>query len=320
MLGGSLGKTANGLHIGSRTDGRTPFDYVTSAEATKDLPATDARTICIPFPDHRMGRTLPVTGWVRVSSVPRYPFGCSFVKAFNKGYMPQVQVDAFNFEEKIRSRNESLSWSRIKPNLPMPTVMTAPRPDDGAGGTVLHWEDHRLLTIIEARRAQGFPDYEVLIGSVFEQWKIAGNSVPRPVALALGISLRTAWLANTSKQNSLAVRVKVPTKDYVSGIDSDHKTDNPTLAVSRMAASGEAVRNGWSAKHMLNKIKFTAALAAPKALASAISYSIGEPLTRKEHNFPTTPKSDHIDSVKNCQTGFRPSGLGDNGAYGTSRL
>lgn len=313
-MGGSLGKTANGLHTGSRTDGPTPFEYVTSADATKDLPATDARTICIPIPDHRMSRTLPTTGWVRVSSIPRYPFGSSFVKAVNQGYMPQLQIEAFKWEQKIRSRNDSSAWQRVRPDALMATIMTAPRPEDGAGGACLHWEDHRLLTTQEARRAQGFPDYEVLIGKIFEQWKIVGNSVPRPVALALGISLRTVWLANTTKPNPLAVRVKVPIKDSLSGICSDHKTENPTLA-----ASEEAVRNGWSAKHMLNKLKLTAGLTAPKALTSAISYTIGEPLTKKGHHLPTNPKSDHVDAVKNCETGIRPSGLITNAAYGASR-
>ena len=314
VWGGSLGKTANGLHTGSRTTSRTPFEYVTSAEATKDLPATDARTICIPFPDHRMSRTLPVTGWVRVSSVPRFPFGCSFVKAFKQGYMPQPQIDSFKWDEKIRSRHDSSSWQRVSGNALMPTVMTEPRPGDGAGGTCLHWEDHRLLTIMEVRRAQGFPDYEVLIGSPFEQWKIVGNSVARPVALALGISLRTAWLANTAKSRPMIVRVNVPFQDSVSGTDSDHKTENPSLTVSRMASSGRAVRNGWSAKQMLNKL--TAVLTTPKALASAISDTIGEPLTNKDHPSTTTSgfqPSNYMDSV-------RPSGVGTNGSIGTSRL
>ena len=188
--------------------------------------------------------------------------------------------------------------------------MTAPRPDDGAGGTCLHWEDHRLLTIMEVRRAQELPDYEVLIGSPLEQWKILGNSVARSKALALGVSLRTAWLANTAKQKTLPVRVKVPFKDSVSGIDSDHKNEKTTSAVSGVADPGEAIRNGWSAKYVLNKL--TAALTTPKALASAISDTIGESLTNKDHRFTTTPESqppNKIDSVRTFQTGYETSRL-----------
>lgn len=316
VIGGSLGKTANGLHTGSRTTCRTSFQYVTSAEATKDLPATDARTICIPFPDHRMSRTLPVTGWVRISCVPRFPSGCSFVKAFKQGYMPQAQIDAFKWDEKIRSRHDSKSWQRVSRNALMPTVMTGPRPDDGAGGTCLHWDDHRLLTVIEVRRAQGFPDSEVLIGSPSEQWKIVGNSVARPMALALGVSLRTAWLANTAKQEPSAVRVNLAFKDSVKNINDDDETSRPVVA-----ASGEVARNGWSAKDMLSKL--TAALSPPRALVSAISDTIREPLTNGDHHLAVSPeaqRSKYIDSVKVYQTGSEHPRVDTNGANGNARL
>lgn len=52
---------------------------------------------------------------------------------------------------------------------------------------------------MEVRRAQGFLDEDVLIGTPAEKWKIVGNSVARPVALALGASLRKAWLANGAR-------------------------------------------------------------------------------------------------------------------------
>ena len=92
----SLGKTANGRHTGSRTTSQTPFEYVTPAKATKDLLSTDARTTCIPFPDHWISRTMPVIGWVCISSVTRFSGGCTFVKACKRGYMPQAQIDKFN--------------------------------------------------------------------------------------------------------------------------------------------------------------------------------------------------------------------------------
>lgn len=312
----SLGKTANGLHTGSRITGRTSFEYVTSAEATKDLPGTDARTFCIRFPDHRMSKTLHVTDWVRVSSVPRFPRGCSFVKAAKQGYMPQPQMDAFNWDNKIRSRHDSKSWQRVSRNALFPTVMTEPRPADGAGGQCLHWDDHRLLSIMEVRRAQGFPDYEVLIGSPLEQWKIVGNSVARPMALALGVSLRTAWLANTAKREPPAAPVDVALQSSISEIDDNLKSEK-----SVVAASGEAARNGWSAKDMLNKL--SAALTSPRALVSAISDTIREPLTNGDHHPATTLESrpmNHIDAFKVCQTGFEHSREGTNSASRTSRL
>ena len=313
VRGGSLGKTANGLHTASRTTTRTPFEHVTSAEATKDLPATDARTTCIPFPDHRMGKNLPITGWVRVSSIPRFPSGCTFVKACKQGYMPQVQIDSFNWDGKVRARPNSKCWQRVSRYGLMPTIMTASRPEDGAGGASLHWSDHRLLTVMEARRAQGIPDNEVIIGSPSEQWKIIGNSVARPMALALGVSLRTAWLANTAKHQPSPTQVDVALKHTVIRKDVVHKSEIPTAA-----DSGEAVPVGWSKKEMLNK--FTSALSSPRALISAISDTIAEPLTNGYQYLATSPGSQTSKYVDAVKTGLKKSEVSTIGSRGTSRL
>jgi hypothetical protein len=50
---------------------------------------------------------------------------------------------------------------------------------------------------MEARRAQGILDHELIFGLPSQQWKIIGNSVARSVSLALGLSLRQAWLSNS---------------------------------------------------------------------------------------------------------------------------
>ena len=200
----SLGKTPNGLHTNSRYTSLTPFSYISAAEATKDLPETDGRTSCIPFPDHRMSLALSTLHRVCIASIPRFPGGGCFISAFTKGYMPQAQVDDYPWDNPIRAGKASRSWKRVRGNSLIPTVMTHPRPWDGAGSGCLHWDQHRLLTVMEVRRAQGFPDHEVLVGLPSEQWKIVGNSVDRSVALALGMSLRTAWLANAAKETANA--------------------------------------------------------------------------------------------------------------------
>jgi DNA (cytosine-5)-methyltransferase 1 len=130
------------------------------------------------------------------------------MSAFSKGYMPQAQIDVFAWDNYIRARKDSKSWQRVKRDALMPTIMTAARPWDGVTGNCLHWDDHRLLTIMEVRRGQGYPDNEVIVGLPSEQWKIIGNSVARPVALALGLSIRTAWLANHAKSQTGADAVK----------------------------------------------------------------------------------------------------------------
>ena len=196
VMGGSLGKTANGLHTSARYVMPTPFSFVSAVEATKDLPSTEARLYCVKYPDHRMSVNMSTSNRVCASCIPRFPGGSGYLAAHARGFMPQTQVDNYMWGNQIRAGRASKAWSRIKRTKLMPTIMTSPRPDDGVSGNCLHWDDHRLITILEARRAQGFPDHEVILGSIADQWKIIGNSVARPVALALGMSLRESWLTN----------------------------------------------------------------------------------------------------------------------------
>lgn len=115
-------------------------------------------------------------------------------------------------QAKHRNKLGARSWGRIDPGALLPTITTSITPACGFQGRWLHWEEHRLLTVMEARRAQGFPDHEVLIGGPAKQWKIIGNSVARTVALALGMSMRSAWLANppnVTDEEYLSLNVEV---------------------------------------------------------------------------------------------------------------
>ncbi len=199
IVGRSLGKTANGLPLGSRYWDLTSFKYVTIEEATKDLPVNpDGKTTCIPFPDHRVTRQHSIVNQIKISCIPRFPRGMSFVKAAGRGLMPPPQMEGFSSLNKIRRRELSRAWQRVNPEALIPTVTTSCQPEDGICGSWVHWDENRTISVMEARRAQGFPDDEVIVGSPAMQWKIIGNSVARPVALALGMSLRAAWLANAS--------------------------------------------------------------------------------------------------------------------------
>ncbi|KAI4279011.1 MAG: hypothetical protein LQ337_000618 [Flavoplaca oasis] len=200
VIGRSLGKTANGLPFGSREWEPTPFEYVTIGEATKDLPEDiDARTACIPFPDHRVPTRLSALDEVRLRCVPRFPPSMTFVKSAQLGLQPPPQMAAWHWETEIRGSNKSMAYQRAKSNALLPTLTTRSSPAEALTGSALHWEAHRCLTVMEARRAQGYPDDEVIVGTPSMQWKILGNSVARQVATALGVVLREAWLANGSE-------------------------------------------------------------------------------------------------------------------------
>lgn len=214
IIGRALGRTANGLSFGAREWAPTPFEYVSIGEGTKDLPENlDARTACIPYPDHRVTRNLSELDNVRLSCVPRFPPGMTFVKAAKLGWQPPPQMAAWHWGTEVRSSIKSMAFQRAKSNALLPTVTTANSPTEALTGSALHWDCHRCLTVMEARRAQGYPDNEVIIGSPSMQWKIIGNSVARPVAIALGMCLREVWLANGSEGSE--VQCEASAKDDV---------------------------------------------------------------------------------------------------------
>ncbi|KAF2227833.1 S-adenosyl-L-methionine-dependent methyltransferase, partial [Elsinoe ampelina] len=190
----SLGSLANGKRFGASQDELAPFETVTFHEGTKDLPDIgDGHTYtCIPFPDHRQGgarlsheqrRLIPL--------IPQYPRGMGLAKAHELGKIPEPQAQRW-LSNKTRSATNSKSFSRVQPDTIITTITTGLHTIDAFVGTCIHPNQNRLLTVMEARRAQGFPDHEVILGGREQQWKIIGNSVHRNVAFALGLSLKDA--------------------------------------------------------------------------------------------------------------------------------
>ncbi|XP_047056253.1 DNA (cytosine-5)-methyltransferase CMT1-like [Lolium rigidum] len=70
------------------------------------------------------------------------------------------------------------------------TVVTRAEPHNQI---VLHPSQHRVLTIRENARLQGFPDYYRLSGPIKQKYIQVGNAVAVPVARALGYSLGQAY-------------------------------------------------------------------------------------------------------------------------------
>ena len=85
------------------------------------------------------------------------------------------------------------------------------------------------MTIMEARRAQGFPDHEVIVGAPIMQWKIIGNSVARPVALALGVALRKAWLDNKDSD------AKEVAKQFAQDLEVARRTTTLAVVIPKLA-------------------------------------------------------------------------------------
>ena len=241
-----LGRTPNGLPLGGRHWEPTPFDYVTIGDATKDLPLNDhGKLTSIRFSDHRMSRNIKTNYQIRIASIPKNPPRTGFVKAVREGWMPTKQCETFALHHKIRGSTLSKAWQRVDSDGLLPTVVTSCSPEDGISGTWVHWEANRLITIMEARRAQGFPDDEVIIGSPAAQWKIIGNSVARPVALALGMALRKACETPLAIDGGI-FETSVPgilSPRRMRGAENDHPyvRYNPRTDPIAISAAGEAL-------------------------------------------------------------------------------
>ncbi|KAF7916714.1 hypothetical protein EAE99_009607 [Botrytis elliptica] len=237
-----LGKLANGQSFGSRVHCPTPFQYRTAEKSIADLPyiGDGATGHCIKYPDHVSPITLSKKYRSQIACIPTHPRGMSFSKAWNEGngIMTKEERDIFPYLAKSGKIRESVlkgsrAWGRIKPHGLFPTVLVVVNMEDSRMGTILHWDQHRRLTLMELRRAQSFPDDEVIIGKRGEQIKIIGNSVDRTVSMALGISLRNAWL-ECSPEVDMPTRIVRTQTSIVArerSLEIPGNTDSTTLEV-----------------------------------------------------------------------------------------
>ena len=72
------------------------------------------------------------------------------------------------------------------------TTVTFPDPS-AKQGRVLHPDQHRLVSVRECARSQGFPDSFSFYGSIKDKHKQIGNAVPPPLGKAVGYELIKAY-------------------------------------------------------------------------------------------------------------------------------
>lgn len=171
---------------------------MTAKEATKDLPVLgDGHVLaCIPFPDHRKHTRQRALIRVIMKLIPTTPPGMNLVRTAQRYLIPVPVREYLSRQHPLRIGENSNSLSRLIGDGLFPTVVTKLSPEDAKAGRGIHWSEPRTQTLMEARLAQGFLDHEPLIGVPATKWKIVGDSVARSVSLALGMSLREAWLGN----------------------------------------------------------------------------------------------------------------------------
>nr|XP_044998523.1 DNA (cytosine-5)-methyltransferase 1 isoform X2 [Jaculus jaculus] len=81
------------------------------------------------------------------------------------------------------------------------TTVTNPEPM-GKQGRVLHPEQHRVVSVRECARSQGFPDAYRLFGNILDRHRQVGNAVPPPLAKAIGLELKLCMLAKAQESVS----------------------------------------------------------------------------------------------------------------------
>ncbi|KAK7736424.1 hypothetical protein SLS63_003402 [Diaporthe eres] len=227
---GSLGMMTNGEPYVTRSNEPTPFKYVTALEATADLPDVyDAKTeTCVAFPDHRLSVSLSSgdlntgvkdgrgkKGRTQGLNMPTRPFSMNMSRAWHHTIRDNLsgdrvkdmfdhERDAYPRDGSHRTSNLSNGWGRVHPHGLFHTVTTICQWTDARVGRLSHWDQPRPLTVMEARRAQGIPDHEVLLGTPRDQWEMVGNAVARQIALALGLALRKAWVGTLYEDEEAA--------------------------------------------------------------------------------------------------------------------
>ncbi|CCT71876.1 related to cytosine C5-DNA-methyltransferase [Fusarium fujikuroi IMI 58289] len=206
----------------------TPFDFVSARASTADLPPIyDSKPdVCVPYPDHRVSVGITPLMRGRIHLIPTQPWGMNFAQAWygrnlkKAGSGVMTPSERLAFPERTdkglgRGNPSSNAYGRQRPDHLFVTVVKTQSPDDAKNGRTLHWHEPRVLSIMEARRAQGFRDEEVLLGIPSDQYKIVGNSVAREVAVSLGAVFCEAWiqsLADEHHSSTAAVPSAVPAR------------------------------------------------------------------------------------------------------------
>jgi site-specific DNA-cytosine methylase len=170
---------------------------ITASKVSEGLPDVDNDDLmCVSHPDHIPGvRQTPMLREL-IRRVPRYRQQMGFLKSIEEGYQGTLQLEWLQTRKSIKKIKNHMAFTRLDPDGFIPTITTAPTPSCGfGGGRIIHWDQHRVLTLLEARRAQGFPDDEVIIGDLPQQWVQVGNAVNRQVAAAIGKVIAESWFS-----------------------------------------------------------------------------------------------------------------------------
>uniref|UniRef100_A0A8D3EAM3 DNA (cytosine-5)-methyltransferase n=1 Tax=Scophthalmus maximus TaxID=52904 RepID=A0A8D3EAM3_SCOMX len=81
------------------------------------------------------------------------------------------------------------------------TTVTNPEPM-GKQGRVLHAEQHRVVSVRECARSQGFPDTYRFFGNILDKHRQVGNAVPPPLSRAIGLEIKKCVLERIKEEQA----------------------------------------------------------------------------------------------------------------------
>ncbi|KAL1899164.1 hypothetical protein Sste5346_003086 [Sporothrix stenoceras] len=195
----------------------TAFPIVSAGQATADLTNDPAAAIddaivdiCVRHPDHRIVAAESDDMQHKMAAIPTQPYGMGLAEARRTQHFKLTGFAAL-FNKTALAKEITKAYKRTNPKQLFKTVRTTCSVADARSAGDLHWQDPRALSILEIRRAQGIPDDDLLLRNAkADQWRLVGNAVARQIALALGLSLREAWLGTLCEDRRPVPPIRVP--------------------------------------------------------------------------------------------------------------
>uniref|UniRef100_A0ACD5VBH7 Uncharacterized protein n=1 Tax=Avena sativa TaxID=4498 RepID=A0ACD5VBH7_AVESA len=157
-----------------------------------------------------------------------------FIPDFPRAVLPSGKPLVPPYAMTFMKGKSTKPFGRLWWDETVPTVVTRAEPHNQI---ILHPTQHRVLTVRENARLQGFPDYYRLFGPIKQKYIQVGNAVAVPVARALGYSFGQAYQGEFHGDQPL---FKLPRKF----IPMNQATE--TRATSVGTSVGEAEKNVYS--------------------------------------------------------------------------
>ncbi|XP_033615481.1 DNA (cytosine-5)-methyltransferase 1-like [Fukomys damarensis] len=115
--------------------------------------------------------------------------------------LPEIRNGASAPEISYNGEPQSWFQRQLRGSHYQPTLR-----DHICKGRVLHPEQHRVVSVRECARSQGFPDTYRLFGNILDRHRQVGNAVPPPLAKAIGLEIKLCMLARAREGASAKVK------------------------------------------------------------------------------------------------------------------